>query len=476
MKFELVRFYYSPQHEPERRYHTDNQRALKQLESLKERGVEVEIFDVNQIEDLFPHYHRATVGPKVALRPVFGAKGALEEDFGRAVPALVCYENKDDLYPAEVFPRMDKTLERMLGINEVLDNLLTYGDVVPPAVEAPIPDEVELEPSTEEEEALAGEIPEEIEPSPETTPEAAARAHVVEPEAPSEAGAPETPEAQPAIPVEEMPAVEEEGVVPAEPRFAQPPAPPAEPPAARREQNGCIATVLEWLILLLLGTVLATAVALGILYALNGTLNFSNTRGVREAQSAIAQLEGQQAQIEASIDALEREADRLSQSLVSLEEKTNTLEDYTGTIRNELETTKDELETAGEDIKTLKSDVKAVATESAQFDTFLTRLRDILIELEGTPMPTATPTATRTPTPTPTSTRTPTASPTLTPTRTRTPVPATPTPTRTPTAKPTATSTSEPTATTQSTEPPTAGVTPTVQPSTTSTPEITATP
>ncbi|RME46877.1 MAG: hypothetical protein D6791_07210, partial [Chloroflexi bacterium] len=369
MKFELVRFYYSPQHEPERRYHTDNQRALKQLESLKERGVEVEIFDVNQIEDLFPHYHRATVGPKVALRPVFGAKGALEEDFGRAVPALVCYENKDDLYPAEVFPRMDKTLERMLGINEVLDNLLTYGDVMPPAVEAPIPDEVELEPPSEEEEALAGEIPEEIVPSPETAPEA-----------PSEAGAPETPEAQPAIPVEEMPAVEEEGVVPAEPRFAQPPA----PPAARREQNGCVATVLEWLILLLLGTVLATAVALGILYAFNGTLNFSNTRGVREAQSAIAQLEGQQAQIEASINALEREAERLSQSLGSLEEKTNTLEDYTGTIRNELETTKDELETAGEDIKTLKSDVKAVATESAQFDTFLTRLRDILIELEGT--------------------------------------------------------------------------------------------
>jgi len=143
MKVELIRFYYSPHDEPDQRYHIDNKRALKQLEQLKQRGTEVEILDVNEIEDLFPHYHRATVGPSVALRPVFGTKGALEEDFGRSVPALVCYESKDDLYPAEVFPRMDRRLERMLGINEVLDNLLTYGNTVAPAIEAPIPDEVE---------------------------------------------------------------------------------------------------------------------------------------------------------------------------------------------------------------------------------------------------------------------------------------------------------------------------------------------
>lgn len=139
MKFELVRFYYSPKDKPAERYFTDNQKAVKQLERLEENGTEVEIFDVNEIEDLFPHYHRATVGPKVALRPVFGAKGALEEDFGRFVPALVCYEKKDDLYPAEVFPRMDKTVERMLGINEVLDHLSAYDDTLPPPSGAEIP-------------------------------------------------------------------------------------------------------------------------------------------------------------------------------------------------------------------------------------------------------------------------------------------------------------------------------------------------
>lgn len=142
MKFELVRFYYSPTDEPEARYHTDNEKALKQLERLKEKGVTVEVLDVNEIADVFPHYHRATVGPKVALRPVFGAKGALEPEFGRAVPALVCYEKADDLYPAEVFPRMDKSIERMLGINEALDNLLTYDDTVPPPSGAEIPGEL----------------------------------------------------------------------------------------------------------------------------------------------------------------------------------------------------------------------------------------------------------------------------------------------------------------------------------------------
>jgi hypothetical protein len=139
MKFELVRFYYSPSDKPAEQYYTDSEQALKQLERLKEKGTEVEIFDVNEIDDLFPHYHRATVGPKVALRPVFGTKGALEDDFGRAVPALVCYEGKGDLYPAEVFPRMDKGLERMLGINEVLDNLVEHDDTVGPATVPPIP-------------------------------------------------------------------------------------------------------------------------------------------------------------------------------------------------------------------------------------------------------------------------------------------------------------------------------------------------
>jgi regulator of replication initiation timing len=438
MKVELIRFYYSPHDEPDQRYHIDNKRALKQLEQLKQRGTEVEILDVNEIEDLFPHYHRATVGPSVALRPVFGTKGALEEDFGRSVPALVCYESKDDLYPAEVFPRMDRRLERMLGINEVLDNLLTYGNTVAPAIEAPIPDEVELEPPAE---VVTIEEPE---AAPEAVP--AAERFVA------------------ATPTPEAPAVEEEVIVPAEPRFAQPP----PPPTAEPQRNGCLGAVIEWLVLLFLGTVLATAVTLGILYAFNGTLDFSRVRGVREAQSAIGQLQGKQAELEANAKALQLEADRLSQTLATLEEKANTLEDYTGTIRNDLEVAKRDIETTSKDVETLRSDVKAVATESAHFDTFLTRLRDVLIEIQGTPVPTATPTPTNTRTPTATPTRTSTPTPTATRTPTR--VPPTSTPRRTPTRKPSATPTTGRTPTAPPTATPTTGRTPTATPTTGPTP------
>ena len=475
MKLELIRFYYSPHDEPEQRYHINNKRALEQLGRLKQKGAEVEIFDVNEIEDLFPHYHRATVGPSVALRPVFGTKGALEEDFGRSVPALVCYESKDDLYPTEVFPRMDKNLDRMLGINEVLDNLLTYGDTVAPAIEAPIPDEVELEPpaevvTIEEPEETFVPIIDQAPPEPAPEPEAAVEKEAPEDVKPSreEIGEDEVlePSAEQfvaATPTPEAPAVEEEVIVPSEPRFAQPPPPTAEP-----QRNGCLGAVIEWLVLLFLGTVLATAVTLGILYAFNGTLDFSRVRGVREAQSAIGQLQGKQVELEANAKALQLEADRLSQTLATLEEKANTLEDYTGTIRNDLEVAKRDIETTSKDLETLRSDVKAVATESAHFDTFLTRLRDVLIEIQGTPVPTVTPTPTNTRTPTATPTRTSTPTPTVTQTSTR--VPPTSTPRRTPTRKPSATPTTEstPSATPATESTPTAR--PTATPTTGATP------
>ncbi|MBS1252835.1 MAG: ComE operon protein 1 [Anaerolineales bacterium] len=255
------------------------------------------------------------------------------------------------------------------------------------------------------------------------------------PETAPEAKAPEEPEETTTTPpVEEAPSGEEPEEAPsiAEDR---PPFTPPPPPVTETDRDGCAATVIEWLVLLFLGALLATALSLGILYARNGTLNFSEVRGVREARAAIVELQSQQAQVQANVKALEQQADRLSRTLASLEEKANTLETYTGTIRNELETAKGDIETARgdlattrEDVETLQADVKAVATESAQFDGFLTQLRDVLIEFQGTPLPTATPTATPT--------YTPTASPTVTGTATARP---TATAGQTPTAQPAAT-------------------------------------
>jgi hypothetical protein len=67
-------------------------------------------------------YHEAVTGPSAAKRAVFGMKGALEEDFGRRVPALLVFEG--DRYPAEVFPRMDRELNRVVGLEEALRRML----------------------------------------------------------------------------------------------------------------------------------------------------------------------------------------------------------------------------------------------------------------------------------------------------------------------------------------------------------------
>jgi hypothetical protein len=115
-------FFYSSATVPGEQFPCDPKKALSLLEQLKARGVQCEARDVAKQKDVFPDYHKAVTGPSAQKRPVFGAKGALEEDFGRRVPALMIFEG--DRYPAEVFPRMDRELNRVLGVEEALERLL----------------------------------------------------------------------------------------------------------------------------------------------------------------------------------------------------------------------------------------------------------------------------------------------------------------------------------------------------------------
>ena len=117
-----VVFFYSSAATPGEQFPCDPKKALSLLEQLKAKGVPCEARDVARQKDVFPDYHKAVTGPSAQKRPVFGAKGALEEDFGRRVPALMIFEG--DRYPAEVFPRMDRELSRVLGVEEALERLL----------------------------------------------------------------------------------------------------------------------------------------------------------------------------------------------------------------------------------------------------------------------------------------------------------------------------------------------------------------
>lgn len=119
-----VEFYYSSKVEPAKQHYCDNKKALELCEKLKAKGVNVKVQDCAEQAASFMTYNAAVTGPSAAKRAVFGTKGALEEEFGKAVPALLVFEKEGDRYPAEVFPRTDRDLNRTVGVVEAVEMLL----------------------------------------------------------------------------------------------------------------------------------------------------------------------------------------------------------------------------------------------------------------------------------------------------------------------------------------------------------------
>ncbi len=119
-----VEFYYSSKDRPSEQFFSDVEATLDLLEKLAENGIEVNTVDLSTFRgDLFPVYNAAVTGPEAAKRAVFGAKGALQEEFGRAVPALLVF-GRGGNYPTEVFPRMDRQKNRLVPCEEAAEELL----------------------------------------------------------------------------------------------------------------------------------------------------------------------------------------------------------------------------------------------------------------------------------------------------------------------------------------------------------------
>ena len=119
-----VEFYYDSTVTPGMTFTTDNPKAVELVNQLAAKGVNAKAFDLNGQLVAFMTYNSALTGPKAQVRAVFGAKGALQEDFGKNVPALLVFEKDADRYPVEVFPRSDKDLQRTLGCEEALQRLI----------------------------------------------------------------------------------------------------------------------------------------------------------------------------------------------------------------------------------------------------------------------------------------------------------------------------------------------------------------
>ncbi len=120
-----IEFYHSSKHAPGSQFPCDNKKAIELCEQLKAKGVTVKVQDCADQPAAFMTYNAAVTGPPSAKRSVFGAKGALEPEFGRAVPALLVFEKDGDRYPTEAFPRSDRELDKLVGVEEALKNLLS---------------------------------------------------------------------------------------------------------------------------------------------------------------------------------------------------------------------------------------------------------------------------------------------------------------------------------------------------------------
>ena len=92
--------------------------ALEKIKRLKSQGVDAEAIDVAGVEDVFRFYHSALTGPPATVRAVFGMKGGLEADFGRATPAVLVFGDPKDRYPTDAYPRQDQAPGRTRRMRE----------------------------------------------------------------------------------------------------------------------------------------------------------------------------------------------------------------------------------------------------------------------------------------------------------------------------------------------------------------------
>src|SRR6266545_6531878 len=126
-----VKFYYSSKDKPGEQYPCDNAAALKKIEALKSKGIDAEAIDVANVEDVFRFYHAALTGPPATVRAVFGMKGALEPDFGRATPAVLVYGDPKDRYPTDAYPRQDQARGGLVDCGKALDDMLKEAGKLP---------------------------------------------------------------------------------------------------------------------------------------------------------------------------------------------------------------------------------------------------------------------------------------------------------------------------------------------------------
>ncbi|MCA9932397.1 MAG: helix-hairpin-helix domain-containing protein [Ardenticatenaceae bacterium] len=265
-----------------------------------------------------------------------------------------------------------------------------------------------------------------IEPETAVPAEPAVEAEPAEPAVEDTQDEDDTPEVEPIILRETEPAAPEP-VLPTLPAAADGKAPPSQ-------RRGCVLITLGALV----GALLGMALTLGALLTLNnGTLRFAEENS--RLRGEVSVLQQRETELGAQVVTMQAQAGDAGRVLATAVPMLQAVATQQAAAQVDLDTLGGDVDDLQETAVTLEERMGTVLAAAEDFDAFLTGLRDLLFELEGTP-PITTPlttTQTITPTATPASADTQTGStavPTPTPVVTHTP---TPLPTRTP--RPTAT-------------------------------------
>ncbi len=201
-----------------------------------------------------------------------------------------------------------------------------------------------------------------------------------------------------------------------------------------------------WL-LMVVGALAGACLALLLISGLNsGTLVFENHPKVIELESELLALKEREATLnkeikamqeqleqfdvlsarlqntEAEIQILKQARDALVGQVVTLENETSEIAGRLAALEKQTTTLDKQVATLEESGEQMQEDIEELQLDTGRFDDFLTKLRDLLLAVQGAP---ASPPASPTPTPTKKATSTPRSTPTPTPTPTPT---ATPTP------------------------------------------------
>ena len=172
------------------------------------------------------------------------------------------------------------------------------------------------------------------------------------------------------------------------------------------------------LLIVVLSTLLGAAISLGVIYSYNGTLDFSQHRGVVALKAQAGELQRANESLQSDLEAVTGRVEDLEEKVEGFEElkkDVKILKTAISDLRSDVEFLQTDVSDLNRDVEILKTDVsdlkkdvEAVEQEAAKFNSFLNALRDLLIETQGAPAPTPTPTPTPTLTPAPAPTSTPT--------------------------------------------------------------------